>query len=401
MARLLVQSVYCALNCLWRLSECPDERTPQPLAISETVLAGDFFRGEAAGLHHQPRRFDAHPFEGLRRCMPCFLSKQPAELPRAQKGLCLARIKSGVEMNNIQRGYVTLLRVLWLAKLPFARHRIRLTSAVTVLSANDPVRIFQQFATIDLLSRGRAEMIVGRGSFVEAFPLFGLDLADYDSLFASKLELLLQIRENTQVHWVGQHRAPLTGQSVFPRPYQRSLPIWLGVGGTPASFARAGTLGLPLMVAIIGGEPRRFRPLIDLYGEAGRRAGHPLDQLKVGIHALGYVADTDQQAADEFFPGYAQSFTEIGKERGWPPITRRQFEALLEPEGALLVGDPRTVADKIFSVSEALGGIERLSFQMSIASLPHAKRMHAIELLGGTVAPAVRDHSPAVSVAEE
>jgi alkanesulfonate monooxygenase SsuD/methylene tetrahydromethanopterin reductase-like flavin-dependent oxidoreductase (luciferase family) len=244
-------------------------------------------------------------------------------------------------------------------------------------------------------------MIVGRGSFVEAFPLFGLDLADYDSLFASKLELLLKIRDNSHVHWAGQHRAPLTGQAVYPRPYQRSLPIWLGVGGTPASFARAGTLGLPLMVAIIGGEPRQFRPLIDLYREAGRRAGHPLDRLKVGIHALGYVADTDQQAAEEFFPGYARSFTEIGKERGWPPITRRQFEALLEPEGALLVGDPQTVADKILSVSEALGGIERLSFQMSIASLPHAKRMHAIELLGAQVAPAVREHTPAVSAAEE
>jgi probable LLM family oxidoreductase len=275
--------------------------------------------------------------------------------------------------------------------------RIRLTSAVTVLSANDPVRIFQQFATIDLLSRGRAEMIVGRGSFVEAFPLFGLDLADYDSLFASKLELLLKIRENTHVHWAGQHRAPLTGQAVYPRPYQRHLPIWLGVGGTPASFARAGTLGLPLMVAIIGGEPRRFRPLIDLYREAGRRAGHPLGQLKVGIHALGYVADTDQQAADEFFPGYARSFTEIGKERGWPPITRRQFEALLQPEGALLVGDSRTVADKVLSVSEALGGIERLGFQMSIASLPHEKRMRAIELLGTDIAPVVRDHSNAIS----
>ncbi|MGC2765508.1 MAG: LLM class flavin-dependent oxidoreductase [Candidatus Acidiferrum sp.] len=288
-----------------------------------------------------------------------------------------------------------------LAAAAVRTERIRLTSAVTVLSANDPVRIFQQFATIDLLSRGRAEMIVGRGSFVEAFPLFGLDLADYDSLFASKLELLLKIRDNSHVHWAGQHRAPLTGQAVYPRPYQRSLPIWLGVGGTPASFARAGTLGLPLMVAIIGGEPRQFRPLIDLYREAGRRAGHPLDRLKVGIHALGYVADTDQQAAEEFFPGYARSFTEIGKERGWPPITRRQFEALLEPEGALLVGDPQTVADKILSVSEALGGIERLSFQMSIASLPHAKRMHAIELLGAQVAPAVREHTPAVSAAEE
>ncbi len=288
-----------------------------------------------------------------------------------------------------------------LAAAAVRTERIHLTSAVTVLSANDPVRIFQQFATIDLLSRGRAEIIVGRGSFVEAFPLFGLDLADYDSLFASKLELLLKIRENTHVHWAGQHRPPLTGQAVYPRPDQRSLPIWLGVGGTPASFARAGTLGLPLMVAIIGGEPRRFRPLIDLYREAGRRSGHPLDRLKVGIHALGYVADTDQEAADEFFPGYARSFTEIGKERGWPPITRRQFEALLEPKGALLVGDPRTVADKILSVSEVLGGIERLSFQMSIASLPHANRMHAIELLGAEVAPAVREHSSAVSAVEE
>jgi alkanesulfonate monooxygenase SsuD/methylene tetrahydromethanopterin reductase-like flavin-dependent oxidoreductase (luciferase family) len=173
------------------------------------------------------------------------------------------------------------------------------------------------------------------------------------------------------------------------------------VGGTPASFARAGTLGLPLMVAIIGGEPRRFRPSIDLYREAGRRAGHPVDQLKVGVHALGYVADTDQQAADEFFPGYAQAFTDIGKERGWPPITLRQFEALLQPEGALLVGDPRTVADKVLSVSKALGGIERLSFQMSVASLPHEKRMRAIELLGAKVAPAVRDHSRTASVAEE
>jgi len=288
-----------------------------------------------------------------------------------------------------------------LAAAAVRTERIRLTSAVTVLSSNDPVRLFQQFATIDLLSHGRAEMIVGRGSFVEAFPLFGLDLADYDSLFASKLELLLQIRENMHVHWAGQHRAPLAGQAVYPRPYQRTLPIWLGVGGTPASFARAGTLGLPLMVAIIGGEPRRFRPLIDLYREAGLRAGHPLDRLKVGIHALGYVADSDQQAADEFFPGYARSFTAIGKERGWPPITRRQFEALLEPEGALLVGDRRTVADKILSVNQALGGIERLSFQMSIASLPHAKRMHAIELLGARVAPAVREHSSVISTVEK
>jgi probable LLM family oxidoreductase len=271
---------------------------------------------------------------------------------------------------------------------------IRLTSAVTVLSANDPVRIFQQFATIDLLSRGRAEIVVGRGSFIEAFPLFGLDLRDYDSLFANKLDLLLALRDNTHVTWSGKHRAALNGQAVYPRPMQDPIPIWLGVGGTPASFERAGRLGLPLMVAIIGGEPHRFRPLIDLYREAGRRAGHKQEKLKVGIHALGYVADTDQQAADEFFPGYAQAFTEIGKERGLPPVTRNQFEALRRPKGALLISNPEGVAEKVLHVSEALGGISRLTFQMSIASLPHEKRMHAIELLGKRVAPLVRQYSP-------
>src|SRR5215470_2106558 len=199
---------------------------------------------------------------------------------------------------------------------------------------------------------------------------------------------------------VPKHCAALTGQAVYPRPFQKSLPIWLGVGGTPTSFIRAGMLGLPLMVAIIGGEPRRFRPLVDLYREAGRRAGHSSEQLKAGIHALGYVADSDQQAADEFFPGYARSFTEIGKERGWPPTTRRQFDALLEPEGALRVGNPRTVTEKIHLVSEALGGIERLSFQMSIASLPHAKRKYPTGLLGMRVVPGVRDHAAASSAAE-
>jgi probable LLM family oxidoreductase len=284
-----------------------------------------------------------------------------------------------------------------LAAAAVRTERIRLTSAVTVLSANDPVRVFQQFATIDLLSRGRAEMIVGRGSFIEAFPLFGLNLSDYDSLFASKLELLLKIRENTIVHWAGQHRAALRGQAVYPRPYQQRLPIWLGVGGTPASFVRAGILGLPLMVAIIGGEPYRFRPLVDLYREAGQRAGHPSEQLKVGIHVLGHVADTDRKAADEFFPGYAQSFTEIGKERGWPPITRRQFEALLEPDGALFVGNPQTVLDKILLANDSLGGVDSVSLQMSVASLPHEKRMYATELLGRKVAPAVRDHARVIS----
>jgi probable LLM family oxidoreductase len=268
--------------------------------------------------------------------------------------------------------------------------RIRLTSAVTVLSAHDPVRLFQQFATIDLISHGRAEMVVGRGSFVEAFPLFGLDLKDYDALFAEKLELLLQLREDARVHWAGRFRPRLEGQPVYPRPSQEKLPIWLGVGGTPASFARAGELGLPLMVAIIGGQPHRFRPLIDLYREAGEQAGHPPEALRVGIHALGYVADSDQKAADEFFPGYARSFTEIGKERGWGPVTRYHYEALRGATGAMLVSEPDRVADKIFAFDEALGGISRLTFQMSIASLPHRNRMRAIELLGTKVAPLVR-----------
>ncbi len=267
---------------------------------------------------------------------------------------------------------------------------IRLTSAVTVLSAADPVRVFQNFATLDLLSQGRAEMVVGRGSFIESFPLFGLKLEDYDSLFVEKLELLLEIRENEFVHWSGEHRAALTGQGIYPRPMQEQLPIWLGVGGTPQSFVRAGALGLPLMVAIIGGEPRRFRPLVDLYREAGARAGFSPDQLKVGVHALGYVADTTKEAADDFFPGYARAMTEIGKERGWPATTRAAFEAQRGPNGALLVGNPEEVAEKIIRHSEALGGISRITFQMNVASVPHTKMMKAIEVIGGGVAPALR-----------
>jgi probable LLM family oxidoreductase len=268
--------------------------------------------------------------------------------------------------------------------------RIRLTSAVTVLSAADPVRVFQQFATLDLLSKGRTEMVVGRGSFIESFPLFGLKLEDYDSLFSEKLDLLLNIRENETVEWSGQHRPALTGQGVYPRPLQNPLPIWLGVGGTPESFVRAGALGLPLMVAIIGGETRRFRPLVDLYREAGRRAGFAPDRLRVGVHALGYVAATSGAAVDDFFPGYARAFTDIGRERGWPPVTRAHFNALIGTHGALLVGAPEEIAEKILEHSEALGGISRISFQMDVAALPHAKLMSAIELLGSRVAPILR-----------
>ena len=268
--------------------------------------------------------------------------------------------------------------------------RIRLASAVTVLSAADPVRVFQEFATLDLISKGRAEIVAGRGSFTEAYPLFGLNLRDYDSLFSEKLELLLKIRESLHVHWSGKHRAPLTGQAVYPRPVQNPLPVWIGVGGTPASFVRAGTLGLPLMVAIIGGEPHRFRPLVDLYREAGVKAGHSPESLKVGVHAVGYVADSDSQAADDFYAGFARMFTEIGKERGWPPTRRAHYDAMLGPTGALIIGGVKTVAEKILHYNEVLGGISRLKLQMSPGTLPHAKALRAIELLGDKVAPLVR-----------
>ncbi len=267
--------------------------------------------------------------------------------------------------------------------------RIRLTSAVTVLSAADPVRVFQEFATLDLISNGRAEIVAGRGSFIESYPLFGLKLEDYDELFQEKLELLLKIRDNKEVHWHGKHRPALTGQSVYPRPVQEQLPVWVGVGGTPASFARAGALGLPLMVAIIGGEPHRFRPLIELYREAGRRAGHAPEKLRVGLHLIGFLADTTAQAADEFFPGYAHTFTEIGKERGWPPTTRAQFDNTRGPKGALVIGDATTAAEKIRYVNEALGGISRVTFQMGVSTLPHAKMLRAIEILGTQLKPLV------------
>jgi probable LLM family oxidoreductase len=274
--------------------------------------------------------------------------------------------------------------------------RIRLGSAVTVLSAADPVRVFEEFATLDLISKGRAEMVVGRGSFVDAFPLFGHKLDDYDELFEDKLGLLLKIRANTYVTWSGRHRPALTGQGVFPRPVQNPLPIWVGVGGTPESFVRAGALGLPLMVAIIGGQPRRFRPLIDLYREAGAAAGHPPEQLKVGLHMLGYVADSSRQAADEFFPGWAHTFTKIGRERGWPPVTRSQFDALLGPEGALLVGESEAVAEKVLQLADDLGEISRLTFQMSVSALPHEKVVRATELLGTKVRPLLRATPQAV-----
>ena len=288
-----------------------------------------------------------------------------------------------------RKGFLDSAPSLILAAAAARTKRMRLASAVTVLSAADPVRVFQSFATLDLISRGRAEVVVGRGSFIEAFPLFGYRLEDYDELFTEKLELFLKIRDNEFVTWKGKYRPALQDQPIYPRPVQEPLPVWLGVGGTPESFIRAGALGLPLMVAVIGGQTHQFRPLVDLYREAGRRAGHRPEQLKVGLHSLGYVASTTEKALNEFYPGYASAMDKIGKERGWAPMSRSRFEAQLGPRGALLVGNPEEVAEKILRHSEALGGISRLTFQMDTAELPHEKLLEAIELIATRVKPAV------------
>jgi probable LLM family oxidoreductase len=265
--------------------------------------------------------------------------------------------------------------------------RIRLTSAVTVLSSDDPVRVFEQFATLDLLSGGRAEIMVGRGSFLESFPLFGYELAHYDELFAEKLDLLLALRESELVTWTGKRRASIDGQGVYPRPLQDPLPVWVAVGGNPESAIRAGVLGLPMALAIIGGLPERFVPLAELHREAARRAGR--GPLALSINSIGYLADTSQAAADEFFPTYADMMNAIGRERGWSPMGRTDFDALRSPRGALAVGDPREVTEKILFQHE-LFDHRRFLIQMSVGSMPHARILHAIELLGTEVAPAVR-----------
>jgi len=265
--------------------------------------------------------------------------------------------------------------------------KIRLTSAVTVLSTSDPVRVYQNFATLDLISKGRAELVVGRGSAIEAYPLFGYDLNDYDALFAEKLELLLHIRDQEFVNWSGKFRPAMQNQPVYPRAIQDKLPVWLGVGGTAESFVRAGALGLPLMVAIIGGETERFRPLIDLYREAGHRAGFAPEDLKVGLHSPGYVAESSKQAVADYYPGYAELWTRLGRERGWPPVTRTQFEHLAGPKGVLVLGGPDQVAEKLLRHSESLGGVDRFTFQMDNAGLSHEQLLKAIGLIGDRVMP--------------
>jgi probable LLM family oxidoreductase len=266
---------------------------------------------------------------------------------------------------------------------------IRLTSAVTVLSSDDPVRVFQDFATLDLLSGGRAEIMAGRGSFIESFPLFGYDLNDYDTLFSEKLELLLELRERERVTWSGQHRPPIADRSVYPRPIQQPLPVWIAVGGTPQSVVRAATLGLPLALGIIGGAPARFAPLVELYRERARSAGHDAAMLPVSINAHGFLADTAEQAADDAFAPFADVMGRIGRERGWPPPTRRQFDAERSPRGALLIGSPQEVADKLISWHE-LFHHQRTLIQLTVGTMPHDKVLRAIELLGTEVAPAVR-----------
>jgi len=265
--------------------------------------------------------------------------------------------------------------------------RIRLTSAVSVISSDDPVRVFEQFATLDLLSGGRAEIMAGRGSFVESFPLFGYDLRDYEELFAEKLELLLALRESEVVTWEGMHRAPIPGLGVYPRPVRQPLPVWVAVGGTPQSAVRAGMLGLPMALAIIGGEPARFTPFVELHQEAARRAGH--EPPRVGINSHGFIADTKEQALDDSFEPVSEAMNRIGRERGWRPMTRQDYEAAATLRGANFVGAPDDVVAKILHQHQ-LFGHDRFLLQLTVGPMPHEKVLHAIELLGTEVAPAVR-----------
>lgn len=266
---------------------------------------------------------------------------------------------------------------------------IKLTSAVAVISAMDPVRLFQNYATLDLISNGRAEIVAGRGSFTEAYPLFGLDFKDYDDLYAEKLDLLLKIRDEEKVTWSGRFRPQMVDQAVYPRPLQEKLPVWVGVGGTPASFVRAGALGLPLMVAVIGGETHRFKPLLDLYYEAAEKAGVDKSQLKVGLHSLGFVANSKEEAIEKYYPGYRVWFNQIGKERGWPPVTMERFEQQIGDLGAYVIGSPEEVAEKLLRHSEALGGISRFTFQIDNAGLTHEDLLETYSLIGEKVKPLV------------
>lgn len=286
--------------------------------------------------------------------------------------------------------YISSAPAVLLAAAAARTKQIRLASAVTVLSSDDPVRVYQQFATVDLISNGRAELVIGRGSFIESYPLFGFDLNDYNELASEKLELLLKIRADTHVTWSGKHRAPLTGQGVYPRALQQPLPVFVGVGGTPESVVRAAKLGLPLIIAIIGGSPKQFRPLADLYRQTWTASGHPTDRCFIGVHNIGFLADTTTQSLDTFWPAYHEMFAKLGRERGWPPPTRAHFDAQCSEIGALQVGDAEAVAEKIVNTHHVLGGVSRLSILLDNRRLNHAQLMRATEILGTKVAPLVR-----------
>lgn len=290
---------------------------------------------------------------------------------------------------HYRKDFLDSANAVILAAAAARTQKIRLGSAVTVLSSADPVRVFQNFATLDLISKGRAEIVVGRGSFTDSFPLFGLDLHDYSDLFEEKLDLLIKIRDNEFVTWDGRFRPQLIDQPVYPRPVQAQLPIYRGVGGTPASFIKAGQQGLPLVVAVIGGHTERFRPLVDLYKEAYAGAGHRENEMKISLHSLGFVGSEHQETLDTYYPGYARMFNKVGQERGWPPVTRAGFDAQSGPEGALVVGDAEKVARKIVRHAEALGGIDRFTFQMDNPLLTHEQLMKSIELIGKEVIPLV------------
>ena len=272
--------------------------------------------------------------------------------------------------------------------------KIKLSSGVTVLSSDDPVRVFQQFATVDLLSGGRAEIMAGRGSFIESFPLFGYNLNDYDALFSEKLEMLIRLTENEKINWKGKHTQSINNLGVYPRPYQQKLPIWVAVGGTPESVVRAAEYGLPMALAIIGGMPARFAPYAQLYRDTYKKAGHDESKMQLCINSHTYIADDAQKASDEFFPPYAEVMGRIGKERGWSGMNRQQFDAATSPQGALLVGSPQQVIDKIL-YEHSLFGHTRFLAQMSIGAMPHHQVMHAIELLGTKVAPEIKKYTAA------
>jgi probable LLM family oxidoreductase len=328
---------------------------------------------------------------------------RPATPPEVSIAELLERIvhadRSGLDVFGIGEHYrvefLDSAPTIILAAAAAMTERITLTSAVSVLSAADPVRLFQQFATLDLIAPGRIEMVVGRGSFTEAFPLFGIRLEDYDEIFSEHLDLLMQLRAHEQITWSGNFRPDLRNQTVLPRPVVDEIPIWLGVGGSPESFIRAGRLGLPLMVAVIGGNTSRFRPLVDLYRQAWAEAGHPADKLKVGLHSPGYVTSNTQEALQTYFPGYVTTTAKIARERGWPRATWQSFLTQAEPKGAFVIGDPEVVAEKILHHSAALGGVDRFTFQMDIAGLSHGQLMESIALIGTEVLPLVRSDTRA------